>query len=338
MSATLTFSWSKPTSLASCTDCSFEYKYALNATSLDGITPTPVSFGTLSVTIPGLVNGESYHYAVRTICGPVQSKWSYGTTVVCDTPPVDTPTPTPTAVVQTPTPTPTAVVQTPTPTPTPTAVVQTPTPTPTPTAVPDTNYEFLLCYDPNGTALSTYVASFTKLTNGGFTGEPLYSDTIGISGSSNVDAVYQYNGTTTSAVSVPIINAINEYDCSGDPIVPPTPTPTPTAVPPLAEFSVSYGSNSSSSGTGTSNYSPIITVTNGTALIRLSVQVQTGYQGDTTLTVPGSGSYSPTAAQGAGNTTYIEFNLGVGVYNCTWTVSAISDGSLTVATSTLSQQ
>jgi hypothetical protein len=136
MSATLTFSWSKPTSLASCTDCSFEYKYALNSTSLDGITPTPVSFGTLSVTIPGLVNGESYHYAVRTICGPVQSKWSYGTTVVCDTTPIDTPTPTPTAVVQTPTPTPTAVVQTPTPTPTPTAVVQTPTPTPTSTPTP----------------------------------------------------------------------------------------------------------------------------------------------------------------------------------------------------------
>jgi len=152
MSATLTFSWSKPLSLASCTDCSFEYKYALLSTPLDGLTPTPVSFGTLSVTIPGLVNGSSYHYAVRTICGPVQSKWSYGTTVVCDTPPIDTPTPTPTAVVQTPTPTPTAVVQTPTPTavvqtptPTPTAVVQTPTPTavvqtptPTPTAVVQT--------------------------------------------------------------------------------------------------------------------------------------------------------------------------------------------------------
>lgn len=110
MSATLTFSWSKPLSLASCTDCSFEYKYALLSTPLDGLTPTPVSFGTLSVTIPGLVNGSSYHYAVRTICGPVQSKWSYGTTVVCDTPPIDTPTPTPTAVVQTPTPTPTQIL------------------------------------------------------------------------------------------------------------------------------------------------------------------------------------------------------------------------------------
>lgn len=114
MAATLTFSWSKPTSLTSCTDCSFEYKYALSSVSLTGITPIPVSFGTLSVTIPGLTNGASYNYAVRTICGPVQSKWSYGTTVVCDTPPIDTPTPTPTAVVG-----------------------QTPTPTPTPTAAPN---------------------------------------------------------------------------------------------------------------------------------------------------------------------------------------------------------
>lgn len=108
MAATLTFSWSKPTSLTSCTDCSFEYKYALSSVSLTGITPIPVSFGTLSVTIPGLTNGASYNYAVRTICGPVQSKWSYGTTVVCDTPPDDTPVPTPTPTAGPgPTPTPT---------------------------------------------------------------------------------------------------------------------------------------------------------------------------------------------------------------------------------------
>ena len=107
MAATLTISWSKPTSLTSCTDCSFEYKYALSSVSLDGITPIPVSFGTLSATITGLVNGESYNYAVRTVCGPVKSKWSYGTTVVCDTPPIDTPTPTPTAGPGQPTPTPT---------------------------------------------------------------------------------------------------------------------------------------------------------------------------------------------------------------------------------------
>ena len=231
MSATLTFSWSKPTSLASCTDCSFEYKYALEATSLDGLTPIPVSFGTLSVTIPGLVNGESYHYAVRTICGPVQSKWSYGTTVVCDTPPIDTPTPTPTptptVVPDTPTPTPTVVPDTPTPTPT----VVPDTPTPTPTVVPDTNYEFLLCYDPYETALATYVATYTKLINGGFTGEPLLSDTITISGSPNIDAVYQYNGTTTASANVPVITAINAYDCTGVPIGTPTPTPTNTPTP-----------------------------------------------------------------------------------------------------------
>jgi len=118
MAATLTISWSKPTSLASCTDCSFEYKYAISSVSLDGVTPIAASFGTLSATITGLVNGASYNYAVRTICGPVQSKWSYGTTVVCDTPPVDTPTPTPTQTAG-----PGQPTATPTPTPTPTATV-----------------------------------------------------------------------------------------------------------------------------------------------------------------------------------------------------------------------
>jgi hypothetical protein len=175
------------------------------------------------------------------------------------------------------------------------------------------------------------------LINGGFTGEPLYGDTIGISGSDNVGAVYQYNGTTSDPVSIPIIDAINEYDCNGDPIVTPTPTPTPTSIPPVVEFSTSSGSNTSSSGTGTSTYTPTITVTNGTALIRLSVSVQTGYQADTTLTISGAGSYSPTVAQGAGNTTFVEFTLGVGVYSSEWTVNAISDGTFTVATATITQ-
>lgn len=55
-----------------------------------------------------MVNGESYNYAVRTVCGPVRSLWSTSPTVViCDTPPIDTPTPTPTAGPGQPTPTPT---------------------------------------------------------------------------------------------------------------------------------------------------------------------------------------------------------------------------------------
>jgi hypothetical protein len=225
MSATLTFSWSKPTSLASCADCSFEYKYALEATSLDGLTPTPVSFGTLSVTIPGLVNGESYHYAVRTICGPVQSKWSYGTTVVCDTIPVDTPTPTPTEVVQTPTPTPTVVPDTPTPTPTevvqtptptPTAVVQTTTPTPTPTPIPECYY-YTVTADDGTTDKNSYDFSYTNC-NGDF----IEMIVVNL-GDRTVCA---QEGTVSSESG--FVDAILGSVCSEDPT--PTPTPTPTEV------------------------------------------------------------------------------------------------------------
>jgi hypothetical protein len=144
-----------------------------------------------------------------------------------------TPTVTPTLTVTlTPTPTPT-VTLTPTVTPTLTVTLTpTATATPTPTAVPETNYEFLLCYDPNETALSRFVATYNTLINGGFTDEPLYSDTIGISGSPNAGAVYQYNGTTSDATTVGIINALNEYDCNGNPKQStPTPTPTPTVTP-----------------------------------------------------------------------------------------------------------
>ena len=118
-----------------------------------------------------------------------------------------------------------------------------------------------------------------------------------------------------------------------------TPTPTPTSTPgPLAQFSVNSGSNSRSSvGIGVSTFTPTITVTNGPVFIRLRVTVQTGYQGDTTLTVPGAGSVSPTAAQGAGQSTFTDFQLGTGVYNCTWDVNAISDGTTTVATATITQ-
>jgi hypothetical protein len=248
--------------------------------------------------------------------------------------PTPTPSPTPTAVpvTATPTPTPTAVPVTATPTPTPTP---TPSPSPTPTAVPADKYEFVVCYDPYETALQSVVFTYAEIIGAGFTGVPLYSDKITVSGSPNVDAVYQYNGTTSSATTIPVITSINELDCSGNAI---TPTPTPTPLPPVAEFSVSYGSNSSTApGSTGSTYNPTITVTNSTALIKLSVTVQTGYQGDTTLTIPGVGSYSPTAAQGNGNTTFIEFNLGVGTYNCTWVVQAISDGTTTVATSTITQ-
>jgi hypothetical protein len=123
--------------------------------------------------------------------------------------------------------------------------------------------------------------------------------------------------------------------------VTPTPTPngpTPTPLPPVVTFSVSNGQNTSSSGTGSSTFTPTITVTNGTATIRLRVTVQTGYQADTTLTISGGGSFSPTVAQGALDSTFVDFTLGVGTYtNVTWEVQAISDGTFTVATSTLTQ-
>ena len=217
MSATLTFSWSKPLSLASCTDCSFEYKYALSSVSLSGITPTPVSFGTLSVTIPGLVNGESYHYAVRTICGPVQSKWSYGTTVVCDTQPIDTPTPTPTA---TPTPTPTAVPgQTPTPTPTPTVVVQTPTPTPTPTEAvqtptptPTTGGCYQYVYGPAQAGCTIYWTTCLGVPQSTFVSVGEYY-TVGCAQIGTLSGCGQFTQGVSCGSTSPT----------------PTPTPTPTA-------------------------------------------------------------------------------------------------------------
>jgi hypothetical protein len=121
--------------------------------------------------------------------------------------------------------------------------------------------------------------------------------------------------------------------CSG-----PTPLPSATALPSVVTFSSSNGQNTSSSGTGSSTFTPTITVENATATIRLRVTVQTGYQADTTLTISGGGSFSPTVAQGALDSTFVDFTLGVGTYtDVTWEVQAISDGTFTVATSTLTQ-
>lgn len=267
------------------------------------------------------------------------------------TPIVPTATPTPTGGGSTPTPTPTSIGPTPTPipptaTPTPIPPTATPTPippTPTPTPTPiGTNYEFLVCYNPYETAMSRYVASQTKLTNGGFTGEPLYSDTICISDSANIDAVYIYNGRTNDPVSSPIILFLNEYDCNGDPII----TPTPTPIPPEASFTTSTISTSRSSGAGTTTATSgtTITVINGTATIRLKTWVVTGYRSNTSITINGS-TYTPgqagqgmTGGVGEGNASQTTFTLPIGTYTITnWTVSAISDGSLTVAQAKLEQ-
>ena len=120
----------------------------------------------------------------------------------------------------------------------------------------------------------------------------------------------------------------------------PTPAPTPSVVP-TAQFSISTGNNTSSSGTGNTTVFPVITVTGGTVTIRLRVTVNTGYQGDTTLTLPAPDGriISPSVAEFGvdGSTTFTDFTLTVGVYNSTWDINAISDGTFTAVTATLVQ-
>jgi hypothetical protein len=130
----------------------------------------------------------------------------------------------------------------------------------------------------------------------------------------------------------------NNECINNQPTLAPTNTPTATPTPPLATFSISSGNNSrSGAGTGSSTFTPTITVEYGTATIRLRATVQTGYQADTTITVPGAGSFSPSPAQGSGQSTFTDFQLGVGTYVCNWEVNAISDGTFTVASATLTQ-
>jgi hypothetical protein len=308
---------------------------------------TVVSASEVVSTFPKLITGfqDNHRYVhVEVISGDCVGESQCIAIGNIPTPtPTPSPTPTPTDIINTATPTQTPT-QTPTPTPSPTPS-PTPTPTPSPTSS-DSGYCFVLEINEFDYQNSTLSVRYTP-AGGSLTLTPLqnlevYSEVGGIV------TIYLCSETTPTWWNSSNEQVVAPYDftslesrCSsnGDCIVPitPTPTPSPSPLPPVAEFSVSSGSNTSSSGTGTSTYAPTITVTNGTALIRLSVSVQTGYQGDTTLTIPGVGSYSPTAAQGSGNTTFVEFNLGVGVYECDWTVNAISQGEFTVATSTITQ-
>lgn len=286
--------------------------------------------------------------------------------------PTPTPTPTPTTggggVTNTPTPTPTSV----TPTPTPTG----PTPTPTPTAVPlpgcgsivtgeytgSTNYNYpdrQLDFTgvPNGSTISftctannrpnniSIRTALTVIESTGWFGNSSGYDSgdywYPTEGTGPITKTITYDNTKTyyiDTLTAPALDAPNEesdywevnISCAG--------VVTPTPLPPVATFSVSNGQNTSSSGTGSSTFAPTITVTNGTVTIRLRVTVQTGYQGDTTITIPGGGSFSPTTAQGYLDTTFVDFTLGVGTYtNVVWEVNAISQGEMTVATSTLTQ-
>lgn len=176
---------------------------------------------------------EYYDYCIH-CCDFSGGTGSYlaGPTPTPTSSPTATPTPTPSSTpAPTATPGPTATTA-PTATPGPTATPEpTSTPTPTPSSTAVTNYEFLVCYNPYETAFNSVIYTYTQLINAGFTGVPSFGDTITVSGSPNVEAVYEYNGTTSNSAVAPVITSINEWDCYGNPINPPTATPTSTATP-----------------------------------------------------------------------------------------------------------
>lgn len=115
-------------------------------------------------------------------------------------------------------------------------------------------------------------------------------------------------------------------------------TPPPTTPTATFDYSVITNFNTDVGGVGNTTVNPTITVTNGPVTIRLRVEVITGFKGNTTLVIPGYGSFSPTPQpEGAGNSTFLDITLATGIYYCTWTVNALSDGVDTVARATLTQ-
>ena len=182
--------------------------------------------------------------------------------------------------------------------------------------------------------------------------------------------VYKYSGTTGTTVGSVVGKSTTghttdiEFFEKGGGIIfgtTPTPTPTPTVTPtvtptptntsstPTASFSTSIISAfriGGTAGTTTETSGTTITVINGTVTIRLKTWVESGYRSDTSITIGGS-SYSPDfagagatplAGVGIGNASYTTFPLGVGTYTITnWTVSAISDGTQTIAQAKLEQ-
>lgn len=276
--------------------------------------------------------------------------------------PGPTATPAPTATLANATPGPTST-QTPTPTPTPTQTsgttplpTQTLTPTPTQTSQ---GYCWTLTYD-NSLPTDLYVRYRNNET-----GEV---DTTLIS---NLESMDNGNNTYTTAICVapggtynnPVfvqggIEVVSQTylwsmgsTCTSAPVClmsQPDPTPNPTATAsPQASFTTSNINAAwlnSYAGTKTETSGTTITVINGTATVRLKTWVVTGYRADTTLTINGN-TYSPTEAgqgmtggTGEGNSSFLDINLPIGVYNITsWTVSAISDGSMTVAQAKLEQ-
>jgi hypothetical protein len=144
---------------------------------------------------------------------------------------------------------------TPVPDPTATAVID-PTATPDesirPTATPiidsRLNYEFMVCFNPEGKAQPVYICTAEALLEAGFTIiPPSTEDTITIDGELNVGAVYVFARVTPSTdINPERILTRNIYGCEGirrpDPIESrptATPVPAPTATPVPAPTSTS---------------------------------------------------------------------------------------------------
>jgi hypothetical protein len=245
--------------------------------------------------------------------------------------PTSTPTPTPTPS-STPTPTPmptsTTVLPTPTlncvfdvvvnivtPTPTPTPTSTTPPPTPTPISI---WYQLTNCSDSS-------IAYSEEYPEGQFVIDEK------VTSPGNVWVVTGVNTTTNPGGTLYAIISTGFMGCGG-----------------VATFSRSTISASRSSGAGTTTETSgtTITVTYDTVTIKLKTWVVTGYRADTTIDVNGSSispdfagqGASPLSGTGEGNASFTTFTLPVGVHTVTnWDVSAISDGSLTVAQAKLEQ-
>ena len=151
------------------------------------------------------------------------------------------PTPTPTDVEVLPDPTATEVIPTATPVPDPTAT-EAIRPTATPIIDGRLNYEFIVCFNPEGKAQPNYICTAETLTEAGFTIiPPTLDDTITIEGELNTGAVYIFRSVTPSTdLSLERILTHNIFGCEGvrtpdpDPIEgrpTATPVPAPTATP-----------------------------------------------------------------------------------------------------------
>lgn len=252
--------------------------------------------------------------------------------------PTPTPTPSPTPTTSpTPTPTPTATDIPPTPTPTGTpnclfdvvANIVTPTPTPTSTTPPPT---------PTSTPISIWYQltncadSSVKYSEEYPEGQFAINEKVTTPG--NVWVITNVNTTTNPGGTLYAITSTGFMGCGG-----------------VATFSTSLISASrpgspTIAGTTTETSGTTITVTYDTVTIKLSTWVETGYQADTTINVNGNSispdfagqGASPLSGTGVGNASYTTFTLPIGVYNVTnWNVSAISNGTQTVAMAKLEQ-